>query len=88
MKHCIILLTAVCFVMAGGSAPACTGLVVQDGERVLVGNNEDWFNPRTNETPSHTTLKGPVQNPAQITFMREAESARDRDWVLTLRIEK
>lgn len=26
---------------------ACTGLVVQDGDRVLVGNNEDWFNPRT-----------------------------------------
>lgn len=26
---------------------ACTGLVVQDGERILVGNNEDWFNPRT-----------------------------------------
>ena len=28
-------------------ASSCTGIVLQDGERVLVGNNEDWFNPRS-----------------------------------------
>jgi len=47
MKNPFILLTAVCLVLLGQPAAACTGLVLQDGDRVLVGNNEDWFNPRT-----------------------------------------
>ena len=42
-----ILLSAICFSLVGSAALACTGFVLQDGERVLVGNNEDWFNPRT-----------------------------------------
>ena len=45
-KYFIVML-AFCFILTGRAAMACTGLVVQDGERVLVGNNEDWFNPRT-----------------------------------------
>ena len=47
MKKYVTILSVFCFVLAGGRAPACTGLVLQDGERVLVGNNEDWSNPRT-----------------------------------------
>ena len=47
MKKHIILLSAFCLILTSQWALACTGLVVQDGERVLVGNNEDWFNPRT-----------------------------------------
>ena len=47
MKKIFILLSAFCFLLMGRPASACTGLVVQDGERVLVGNNEDWFNPRS-----------------------------------------
>ena len=30
-----------------GPGQACTGLAAVDGERVLVGNNEDWVNPRS-----------------------------------------
>ena len=44
-KYCLLSL-AVCTLLMSRPAGACTGLVVQDGERVLVGNNEDWFNPR------------------------------------------
>ncbi len=47
MKSHFILLTAFCLVLLSLPAAACTGLVLQDDERVLVGNNEDWFNPRT-----------------------------------------
>ena len=47
MKKCLLLLSVCCFLLMAGNASACTGLVVQDGERVWVGNNEDWFNPRT-----------------------------------------
>ena len=47
MKKTFILLLAFCFLLMSRLVLACTGLVVQDGERVLVGNNEDWFNPRT-----------------------------------------
>jgi hypothetical protein len=47
MKKYILLLSAFCLILTSQRALACTGLVVQDGERVLVGNNEDWFNPRT-----------------------------------------
>jgi hypothetical protein len=47
MKRYVILLSTFCFLLMSQQASACTGLVVQDGERVLVGNNEDWFNPRT-----------------------------------------
>ena len=47
MKKYIILLSAFCLLLMTPPASACTGLVVQDGERVLVGNNEDWFNPRS-----------------------------------------
>ena len=47
MKTSIILWSVWCVLLMGGTAPACTGLVVQDGEHVWVGNNEDWFNPRT-----------------------------------------
>jgi hypothetical protein len=46
MKKYLILFSAFCLFVMGRPAVACTGLVVQDGERVLVGNNEDWFNPR------------------------------------------
>jgi hypothetical protein len=46
MKY-FILLSIVCFSLVGSAALACTGFVLQDGERVLVGNNEDWFNPRS-----------------------------------------
>jgi penicillin V acylase-like amidase (Ntn superfamily) len=28
-------------------AGACTGIAASDGKRILVGNNEDWFNMRT-----------------------------------------
>ena len=47
MKKAFVLLAALCFFLTSKPAQACTGLVVQDGDRVLVGNNEDWFNPRT-----------------------------------------
>jgi hypothetical protein len=47
MKKYTILLSAFCLLLMSQRALACTGLVVQDGARVLVGNNEDWFNPRT-----------------------------------------
>lgn len=47
MMKRFILLSVICFSLVGSIALACTGLVLQDGERVLVGNNEDWFNPRT-----------------------------------------
>jgi len=42
-----IPLSIFCFFLLGSTALACTGFLVQDGERVLVGNNEDWFNPRS-----------------------------------------
>jgi hypothetical protein len=47
MNKTIIFLSAFFFLLLSQPVWACTGLVVQDGERVLVGNNEDWFNPRT-----------------------------------------
>jgi hypothetical protein len=47
MKKYFLLFSALCFILMGRPAMACTGLVVQDGARVLVGNNEDWFNPRS-----------------------------------------
>lgn len=47
MKQYFILLTAFCVLLMVRPVAACTGLVVEDGDRVLVGNNEDWFNPRT-----------------------------------------
>ena len=47
MKKAFILSLALGFLMMSQPVTACTGLVVQDGDRVLVGNNEDWFNPRT-----------------------------------------
>ena len=47
MKKHIILLSAFCLLLMSRPVSACTGLVVQDDKRVLVGNNEDWFNPRT-----------------------------------------
>ena len=47
MKKYIILLSVFCLLLIASPVLACTGLMVQDGERVLVGNNEDWFNPRT-----------------------------------------
>jgi len=47
MKKYFVCLSAVCLLLMSVPVAACTGLVVQDGERVLVGNNEDWFNPRT-----------------------------------------
>jgi hypothetical protein len=47
MKTYLLLLSVLGLLLATSPAWACTGLVVQDGERVLVGNNEDWFNPRT-----------------------------------------
>lgn len=47
MKKSIIFLSAFCLFLINQPATACTGLVVSDGARVLVGNNEDWFNPRT-----------------------------------------
>jgi len=46
MKRCLLL--TICFlIIASGHTLACTGIVVNDGNRVLVGNNEDWFNMRT-----------------------------------------
>ncbi|MBC2735291.1 MAG: hypothetical protein HF981_13110 [Desulfobacteraceae bacterium] len=47
MKKYIILLSAFCLLLTSQPALACTGLVLQDGERVWVGNNEDGVNPRT-----------------------------------------
>ncbi len=47
MKKTFMLLAAFCFLLMSPPVLACTGLVVQDGNRVLVGSNEDWFNPRT-----------------------------------------
>lgn len=47
MKKYTFLFLAFCLLLMGQRAQACTGLVVQDGDRVLAGNNEDWFNPRT-----------------------------------------
>ncbi len=47
MKKYILFFPAIYLLLIGNPAMACTGLVVQDGECVLVGNNEDWFNPRT-----------------------------------------
>ena len=47
MKKYILLSVVFCLFLMTSQAAACTGLVAQDGERVLVGNNEDWFNPRT-----------------------------------------
>jgi hypothetical protein len=40
------LVVLVGLVLAYGQVWACTGLVVTDGDRVLVGNNEDYHNPR------------------------------------------
>ena len=47
MGKAFILSLAFGFLMISQPVAACTGLVVQHGDRVLVGNNEDWFNPRT-----------------------------------------
>ena len=47
MKKYSLLAVFLSFLLMASPLPACTGLMVQDGERVLVGNNEDWFNPRT-----------------------------------------
>lgn len=47
MKKYFILTLAVCLGSVSSPVSACTGLVANDRERVLVGNNEDWFNPRT-----------------------------------------
>ncbi len=47
MENDFILASVICQVLTNVPVWACTGLVVNDGERVLVGNNEDWFNPRT-----------------------------------------
>ena len=47
MKKYILLSVVFYLFLMTSQAAACTGLVTQDGERVLVGNNEDWFNPRT-----------------------------------------
>jgi hypothetical protein len=55
------------------------------GDATLKG---EWFNPRTGKSPARTSIKGPVQNPAKITFYPGQESGRDNDWVLTLRIER
>lgn len=41
------LIVVMISVLITGPAQACTGLVVSDGKRILVGNNEDWFNPFT-----------------------------------------
>lgn len=46
MKH-LLLIAATVGILCAGPAQACTALIVSDGERVLVGNNEDWFNPFT-----------------------------------------
>lgn len=42
--HAIVI---ACLCLIGSPVQACTGLVVSDGDRVLVGNNEDWSNPCT-----------------------------------------
>ena len=47
MKKCLGLMVLVGLFLTFGQAWACTGLVVTDGDQVLVGNNEDYFNPRT-----------------------------------------
>ena len=47
MKQYGLLALAVGVLLLSRPLWACTGLVMQDGGRVLVGNNEDWFNPRT-----------------------------------------
>jgi hypothetical protein len=47
MKNDLLLWFTLGIFLLSSPAMACTGLVVQDGERALVGNNEDWFNPRT-----------------------------------------
>jgi hypothetical protein len=48
----------------------------------------DWFDPRNNKSPYHTTMPGPVSNPAKVTFIPTHDSGRDRDWVFTIRIVK
>jgi hypothetical protein len=45
MKRIFIIWSAFCVFLVGQQAWACTGLVLQDGEHVWVGNNEDGVNP-------------------------------------------
>jgi hypothetical protein len=47
MKPCLLLTICVLVSISNHPAAACTGIAVNDGKRVLVGNNEDWFNMRT-----------------------------------------
>ncbi len=47
MKKYLYLAVIVCLCLISNPVMPCTGLMAIDGERVLVGNNEDWFNPRT-----------------------------------------
>lgn len=46
MKWCLLFAICILTLVASPSS-ACTGMVVSDGNRVLVGNNEDWYNLRT-----------------------------------------
>ena len=47
MKKYLYLAVIVCLCLISNPVMPCTGLMVTAGEQVLVGNNEDWFNPRT-----------------------------------------
>ena len=47
MKPFLLLTIWILVCLSNHPAAACTGIVVDDGTRVLVGNNEDWFNMRT-----------------------------------------
>ncbi|MEJ2638626.1 MAG: hypothetical protein P8010_03535 [Desulfosarcinaceae bacterium] len=40
----MIVAIFVLFNSPGQFAVACMGIAVEDGKRVLVGNNEEWFN--------------------------------------------
>jgi penicillin V acylase-like amidase (Ntn superfamily) len=45
-RHIAIVLVAGVLALAG-AANACTAFLAAQGDTVLVGNNEDYFNPRT-----------------------------------------
>jgi hypothetical protein len=47
MKPFLLLTIWLLVCLTNHPAAACTGIALDDGKRVLVGNNEDWFNIRT-----------------------------------------
>ena len=45
MKKILTILIALIFILIQGSVIACTGFMAEEGDLVLFGNNEDWYDP-------------------------------------------